>query len=166
MNLIALIIVYLLVIAVPVLIVWHFVRKAQQKKLTARTAAASERHRLELNDARRSRPIPYSAPVSRRTPYHNTSNLRTPLPVANARPDSPDFLTPALVGYMLGSASQHEARQESPAFEGGGGSFGGGGASGGWNDDRSSSCDSGSSSSSDSGSSSSCDSGGSSGSSE
>lgn len=68
-----------------------------------------------------------------------------------------DWLTPALIGYMIGnsmSGSHYSpVAEETPAFTGGGGDTSGSGSGSSWSDDRSS--DSSSSSSSDSSSSSS-----------
>jgi hypothetical protein len=80
-----------------------------------------------------------------------------------------DFLTPALIGYLVGqSFSHHDAPSSSPdTFSGGGGETAGAGASGSWDDSSSSSSSSSDSGSSyDSGSSSSDSGGGSSSSSD
>jgi uncharacterized membrane protein YgcG len=69
------------------------------------------------------------------------------------RRDDPDYVTPAVLGYMLGSSSgSHSARasDDSTSFRGGGGSFDGGGSSGSWDSGSSSSPSSDSSSSSSS----------------
>jgi hypothetical protein len=90
-----------------------------------------------------------------------------------AERSSSDWITPALIGYIIGSSNSHASTFEpsEPAFTGGGGEYSGAGAGGSYDapdtPSDSSSSDSGSSdsSSSDSGSSSS-DSGGSSSSSD
>lgn len=62
-----------------------------------------------------------------------------------------DWLTPAILGYMVGQSFHTEpsySADTAPAFSGSGGDFGGGGASSSWNDSSSSSGSSDSSSSS------------------
>jgi len=75
-----------------------------------------------------------------------------------ARHDDSDWITPAIIGYMIGSSGTHASTFEpstpsEPTFSGGGGESAGGGASGSFDAPDTSSDSSSSDSSSDSGSS-------------